>query len=67
MNVNLLSRDDDPGTEKAYKFFRPEKKTEVVWVPRSLVNHVSKNMPDLEGFRLCRVDVQDWFADKNNL
>ncbi len=40
----------------------------IVWVPRSVVNHVSWPAPaDEDGWRKGIFDVQEWFANKENL
>lgn len=64
--VKLMAREDRPGTQLAYQFHRPENK-ETVWVPRSLVEHVSYDKPDVEGWRIVWVDVAEWFAEKESL
>lgn len=51
-------------TEKArlYSKTPPDREQVEVWIPRSVVDHTSKN---IDGTHI--VDVQDWFAEKEDL
>lgn len=51
-------------TEKARKFKVVDRE---VWVPRSVTSRITKFAPDARGHRECIVEVEDWFAEKNNL
>ena len=56
-------------TEKAYLFrtLPPgDPQGQEVWVPRSVIGHVSRNAP-VNGVQECVVDVEDWFAEKHDL
>ena len=64
--VRLKQWDKRRGTEKAHLFIDPNTLQEL-WIPRSLVSHISRDMPDTQGIRSCTVEVEDWFADKENL
>lgn len=66
MNVILFECQDSRHTDKAYEFHRPEDKSSI-WIPKSLVDHVSRDPWGTDGFRRCTVAVQEWFALKENL
>lgn len=51
-------------TEKARKFRVADRE---LWIPRSVVKSITKFAPDANGHRDCLLDVEDWFADKENL
>jgi len=51
-------------TELARKFKVVERE---VWIPRSVTPRITKFAPDKKGYRECIVEVEDWFAEKNNL
>ena len=38
-----------------------------VWVPRSVTGSMMKYQPDKNGHRECVFEVEEWFAEKNNL
>ena len=59
-------------TEKAYLFSKlPLEKadsvTDMVWVPRSMVERITKFRETPGTFRECEVDIQEWFAEKKGL
>lgn len=57
-------------TEKAYLFStfpKGHKDAREVWVPRSLVHHVSREREYPGEWRECVVDVEEWFADRESL
>ena len=64
--VKLRQWDKRRGTEKAHLFIEPNTLQEL-WIPKSLVHHISRDMPDVNGIRSCVVDVEEWFADKEDL
>jgi hypothetical protein len=66
MKVRLRQNDKRRGTDKAHVFTRIDNQMDI-WIPRILVSHVSRDMPDEHGWRFCTVEVEDWFAEKNNL
>lgn len=39
----------------------------LVWIPKSVTKTITKFAPDLNGNRVCVLDVDDWFADKEDL
>ncbi len=51
-------------TEKARQFKVVDR---LVWIPRSVVKSITKFAPDAKGHRECRLDVEDWFAEKEGL
>jgi len=51
-------------TEKARKFRVAGRE---LWVPRSVINRITKFAPDQKGERECIVDVEEWFAEKEGL
>ena len=68
MKVHLYRCINKPGTEKAYQFRRRDKGEKEIWIPKSLISHVSQiGLPDQYGFSLVTVDVEDWFAEKEDL
>jgi len=55
----------ETGLARLYSKLPPERnpdETDQVWIPRSLVANTSK-----EPSGLHIIDVEDWFAEKNNL
>jgi hypothetical protein len=66
MKVRLLQDINDTGTEKSHKFLDINTK-DPVWIPRSLVYHISRDKPDTQGLRVCVAEVEDWFAEREEL
>lgn len=64
--VRLFSNVHSLDTEKAYRFTQPILHT-TIWVPRSVVHHISRGPQDYSGRQECLVEVDDWFAEKNDL
>lgn len=65
--VKLLEKVGELGTPKAYQFHHPDTHKDV-WIPRSLVEHVSRSgLRDKEGFRSVVVEVEEWFIEKEGL
>lgn len=58
-------------SEKAQQFFVLPPGSEgnrSVWIPRSVIHHLSTLPRDGHGgFTPCVVDVESWFAEKENL
>lgn len=42
-------------------------RTRKVWIPRSVIDHISRDAALPNGWRPCTVDVADWFAEKEDL
>lgn len=38
-----------------------------IWIPRSVIDRITKFAPDANGHRECVMDVQSWFLEKNDL
>jgi len=38
-----------------------------IWIPRSVTKCVTKFKPDRNGHRECRVEVEEWFCEKQDL
>jgi hypothetical protein len=38
-----------------------------VWIPRSLIPHISREPELTNGWKPCIVEVEDWFLEKQNL
>jgi hypothetical protein len=38
-----------------------------VWIPKSVTFRITKLMPMEDGTRECIIEVEEWFAEKNNL
>lgn len=57
------------GTDKAYVFCESpsERKERAIWIPRSLIHHVSRDVPDANGWQRCVIEVEEWWLDKNKL
>lgn len=51
-------------TEKARLFRVADRE---IWIPRSQTPSCTKFMPDKNGHRECRVQVEDWFAEREDL
>jgi len=51
-------------TEKARQFMVNER---LIWIPRSVVKCITKGPPDKQGQRVCVLDVEDWFCEKEGL
>jgi hypothetical protein len=66
MKVKLLQHESRPETELAFKFRRPNG-NENVYVPKSVISHISREAPDSSGWRIVYVEVKDWFAEKEDL
>lgn len=70
MRIRLLQHKDPEkrGSEKAYKFFNHIFAMQTVWIPKSVIKHISRDpFPDQEDMLMCSIEVEDWFAEKNNL
>jgi hypothetical protein len=66
MKVKLLQHESRPETELAFKFRRPNG-NEDVYVPKSVTSGISREPPDLSGWRIVYLEVEDWFAEKEDL
>lgn len=65
--VRLFAHVNSIDTEKARAFHLPENREKRVWIPRSLTHHVTRNRADVAGYMECLVEVEEWFADKEDL
>lgn len=57
-------------TDKAYLFATLPKsypKHRTIWIPRSVISHISRNPTPANEWPQCIVDVADWFAEKQDL
>lgn len=48
-------------------FWVSDPKSRQVWVPRSVIGHVSRGAPNDRGVQECIVDISEWMADKLDL
>lgn len=56
--------------ERAIKFSKTppgNREQDILWIPRSVIEHVSRDKALENGWRPCEVTVEDWFAEKNDL
>jgi hypothetical protein len=51
-------------TEKAYLIRVVDRE---IWLPRSVIQSMTKFAPDPKGERECIVNADDWWCDKNEL
>ncbi len=51
-------------TEKARLFQVVDRE---VWIPRSVVTRITKFHPKQDGTRECLIEIEDWFAEKEDL
>jgi hypothetical protein len=66
--VNLWQiKNDRTKAAILFRTLHPDDGGREVWVPRSVIDHVSRNPPDKHGVCLCHVTVADWFAEKEDL
>lgn len=56
-------------TAAAYQFSTtPENRQgELVWIPRSMVERITKFAEQPERWRECEAEIQEWFAEKKGL
>lgn len=56
------------GTDKAYCFSRLPKKdaknSQGIWIPRSVITHISRMPAGVNEWPECGVTIEDWFIDK---
>lgn len=70
MSTRIKLWQTGPGTEKAYPFSTlpqsdPNKRH--VWVPKSVIYHISRDPHKPTEWAPCVVEIEDWFAEKENL
>ena len=58
------------GTEKAYLFStfpKGDANAKQIWIPKSLICHISRDPVRPNEWQRCTVEVEEWFLDKNEL
>lgn len=40
---------------------------ELVWIPKSQIEHLSKEAPDKRGWRQCTAEIREWIAQEKGL
>lgn len=57
-------------TELAYAFVRSpgdENEENIIWLPKSRIKSILREVPNEAGFRRCTVETEEWLLEKNEL